>query len=163
MLFYLKITSQCNYFETNRYFEYFLLFFSGLPICITRIHHSIMSFHIVSIFINFICYVNGDKLWKQVIVDESKILGNSEMILTTITQNRWHCGLLCDQITDCKTWCHNHEQTCLLTRILVSPLFSPLTSSTKTCFTNLERDYIVNSFVTFSPISSAYPSRTPYN
>ena len=121
-----------------------------------------MFLQTVSIFMHIICLGRGEQLWKEVAVAELHFQGNSQMMLSTSSLNRHHCGMSCDHNPECSTWCHD-GQTCLLTKLWVSPAHMTMTSSTKTCYTSLEKDYIVNSMVTFSPIDQFYPTRTPLN
>ena len=111
-----------------------------------------------SVILSAICLVKADKLWRHVIVDEIHIYGS--VTLATSFLNLWHCGASCDQNPVCTAWCHD-GQTCILTKIWVSLLHSSITSSTKTCFTRLEKDYIVGSSVTSSP--NNFATRTPSN
>lgn len=118
----------------------------------------------INIFISVINLVKGDKLWRQVLVSETNFQGNPEMILETLSLNRLHCGMSCTQNCECTTWCHDEQTTsCLLTKFWVSPMHLTMTSSNKVCFTNLEKDFIVGSAVTFSPVSPYQPTRTPWN
>ena len=121
-----------------------------------------MLLQAVSIFIHVICLGRGEKLWREVAVAELNFQGNAQMMLSTSSLNRQHCGMSCDHNPECSTWCHD-GQTCLLTKLWVSPAHMTMTSSTKICYTSLEKDYIVNSMVTFSPVGPYYPTRTPSN
>ena len=51
-----------------------------------------------------------------------------------------------------------------MTKIWISPLHISINvGATKTCFTNLETDYISGTIVTFSPVHAGYSSATPWN
>lgn len=108
--------------------------------------------------------IEGHNLWKKVIVDDLHFQNsNSPSILGTSALLPLHCGVSCDQNPDCTAWCHD-GQTCSLTNFLISPLHvATYVGDTKTCFTNLERDFIFGSSVTYSATHPGYPTKTPSN
>ena len=58
-----------------------------------------------SVFINVFYFVRGDKLWKQVTVDDLHFQGNPTMSLSTSSLKQWHCGVSCEQNPECMTAC----------------------------------------------------------
>ena len=109
---------------------------------------------IVNIFL-YICFVNGNKLWKKVLVNDYYFQGNPSIILVTSSLITWQCGVSCDQNPECKTWCHD-GQSCFLTKMLVSALHESVGAPTKTCFTNMEDDYILGVVLHFRPFIQAF-------
>ena len=123
-----------------------------------------MSFKCVFIFLILLGTIEAQTLWKQVTVDDIYFQGNPYITTTAAASSvQWQCGVQCDQSSTCKAWCQDGE-TCYLTPFLLSPLHvATNTGATKTCYTRLEKDFIVGSSVTFSPILASVLSRTPLN
>ena len=95
--------------------------------------------------------VHGNRqLWRGVIVDQDVLDFRPFVILQTMsTINNVYCGMACDQTPGCLAFCYD-DSTCTLTSLRVSPLYVTTSTSAKhSCFTSLEKDYIVGSSLVF--------------
>lgn len=89
--------------------------------------------------------------WRKVLMEPTWF--TSSLRQSSLVLSKTHCGVECSQKDWCSVWCHDGNDGCKLTNMLVSGAYQPsVPDNTNICYTNSSvPEYAFNAAITSSP------------